>query len=187
MNSLYRLSPFTTIVRDNDIFTLVFWGAYKEPLVYSIDDPSHPMYEIIASKRAQFAAFPETHADDFADLIDEGIIVSENWDRQTAIDEYLKVIHSPKHLHLILLPAGTTCNCDCLYCGQDHNGKGMSWEHEGNAILQFIKKRAPESLHIEFFGGEPLCALPFIVRLCSEIHNVCQSTGMKFHGSMIRY
>jgi uncharacterized protein len=184
MNSLYKLSPFTTLVREQDAFTLVYWGAYNEPLVYSIDDPSHPIYEIIAKPIDLFPFFPEKHANDFASLLNDGVIVSESWDRQSAIDEYLKAIHNPKHLHLILLPAGTACNCSCLYCGQDHNGKGMSWEFEGDAIVKFIKNRAPDTLHIEFFGGEPLCALPFIEQLCSGILDICHSTGMLFHGSM---
>ena len=114
----------------------MYWGAYNEPLVYSIDDPSHPIYEIIAKSIDLLPFFPEKHANDFASLLNDGVIVSESWDRQSAIDEYLKAIHNPKHLHLILLPAGTACNCSCLYCGQDHNGKGMSWEFEGDAIVK---------------------------------------------------
>lgn len=184
MPTQYRLSPFTTVVHEGATFTLVFWGSPGQPQVYLIDDPCHPMYRIVAEVDVPFAPFESQYSEDFNSLLDEEIIVPENWERQAAIERYLNAVNHPSGLNLILSPAGTRCNCECTYCGQDHDGKAMTWDHEGVALLKFIRNRAPKHLCIDFFGGEPLCATPFVLRFCDEISKICYETGMEFSGSM---
>jgi uncharacterized protein len=139
---------------------------------------------MIASGDTFCQPFTDDFADDFNELVANQVLVPENWNRSKAIAGYLSAINDPNHLHLIILPAGTACNCCCVYCGQDHHGKGMTWDHEGQAILKFIEGRAPKTLHIEFFGGEPLLAESFILRLCDEVNQLAQRTEMEFAGSM---
>lgn len=184
MESRFRLSPFTSVTKDEDKYFLTFFGAYREPLEYLIDNHAHPLFDLIDSGGQFCLPFTDRYAKDFDELVADQILVPENWDRDNAIAGYISAINDPTHLHLIILPAGTACNCRCTYCGQDHHGKGMAWSLEGRAIVKFIEDRAPKTLHIEFFGGEPLLAEPFIMRLCAEVESICQRTGMKFAGSM---
>jgi len=184
MESRYRLSPFTSVTKDQDTYILTFWGAYQEPSVYLLDDHARPLFRLIESGEPFCTPFVGEYAKDFDELLADQVLVPEDWDRSKAIAGYIATINNPTHLHLIFLPAGTACNCRCVYCGQDHHGKVMTWAHEGQAILKFIEGRAPKTLHIEFFGGEPLLAESFILRLCDEVNRLSQRTGMVFAGTM---
>ena len=184
MASQYRLSPLTSITKDQDTYTLTFWGAYQEPLVYLLDAHAHPLFTLIESGDPFCTPFAGEFAKDFEELVADQVLVPEDWDRNKAIAGYIAAINNPTHLHLIILPAGTACNCRCVYCGQDHHGQVMTWAHEGQAILRFIEERAPKTLHIEFFGGEPLLAESFILRLCDELNRLGRRTGMEFAGTM---
>lgn len=64
----------------------------------------------------------------------------------------------PGHLSLILLPT-ERCNFRCTYCYEDHEAGRMSPRVVG-AIKALLDRRAPtlRSLHISWFGGEPLLA-----------------------------
>src|SRR5262245_45235604 len=65
---------------------------------------------------------------------------------------------SNERLHLILMPT-EACNFRCVYCYEDFKYRRMEpWVVE--AVRRWIASRAPglQSLHLSWFGGEPLLA-----------------------------
>jgi uncharacterized protein len=71
-----------------------------------------------------------------------------------------------KHLHLIILPT-EQCNFRCVYCYEDFSIGRMSNEII-SAVKALIKKRSENlrTLHISWFGGEPLVAKNIVLDIC---------------------
>ncbi|HEX5032143.1 MAG TPA: radical SAM protein [Candidatus Eisenbacteria bacterium] len=75
---------------------------------------------------------------------------------------------SNERLHLILMPT-EACNFRCVYCYEDFKYRRMEpWVVE--AVRKWIASRAPglRSLHLSWFGGEPLLARGVIRTLMQD-------------------
>src|ERR1700754_382617 len=72
-------------------------------------------------------------------------------------------------LHLIILPT-EQCNFRCTYCYEDFK-IGTMKRPVIDGVKQLLKKRTPtlRQLHIAWFGGEPLLALPIIEEISGSV------------------
>ena len=70
-------------------------------------------------------------------------------------------------LHLIILPT-EQCNFRCTYCYEDFS-IGTMKRPVVNGVKSLLAKRIPSlrQLHIAWFGGEPLLALPIVEEISS--------------------
>ncbi|WP_224984229.1 radical SAM protein [Geomonas agri] len=182
--SRFSLNPFTTVARRGEVFVLAFWGACNGPALIEVSDPEHPLFRLLGNSTTDFDAFAAPFEDDFASLVSQEIIVPQGWSRSAAMERYRRMAKDSSTLHLVLLPAGTACNCDCIYCGQEHDGPGMSWESDGEPLLRQLHIRKLQTLHLEYFGGEPLLNQPFIHRFNTAIRMWARASGTKVTGSM---
>jgi len=79
---------------------------------------------------------------------------------------------SNERLHLILMPT-EACNFRCVYCYEDFKYRRMEpWVVE--AVRRWIASRAPRlrSLHLSWFGGEPLLARGVIRTLMDDARSL---------------
>ena len=79
---------------------------------------------------------------------------------------------SNERLHLILMPT-EACNFRCVYCYEDFKYRRMEpWVVE--AVRKWIASRAPglRSLHLSWFGGEPLLARGIIRTLMTDARSL---------------
>jgi uncharacterized protein len=79
---------------------------------------------------------------------------------------------SNERLHLILMPT-EACNFRCVYCYEDFKYRRMEpWVVE--AVRRWIASRAPRlrSLHLSWFGGEPLLARGVIRTLMGDARSL---------------
>jgi uncharacterized protein len=79
---------------------------------------------------------------------------------------------SNERLHLILMPT-EACNFRCVYCYEDFKYRRMEpWVVE--AVRKWIANRAPglHSLHLSWFGGEPLLARGVIRTLMTDARSL---------------
>ena len=62
-----------------------------------------------------------------------------------------------RDMHVTIVP---TMNCcfSCPYCFEKHKKSGVISEGVIDSIIRYIGNTNPESLHITWFGGEPLLA-----------------------------
>ncbi|HTK69362.1 MAG TPA: radical SAM protein [Candidatus Eisenbacteria bacterium] len=82
---------------------------------------------------------------------------------------------SNERLHLILMPT-EACNFRCVYCYEDFKYRRMEpWVVE--AVRRWIKSRAPRlrSLHLSWFGGEPLLARGVIRTLMGDARSLADA------------
>lgn len=52
-------------------------------------------------------------------------------------------------------------------------------------IIRFLEKQAPESLYINFFGGEPLLNKEIILRFLEYVYNSSQNLAFEYRGATI--
>ena len=88
----------------------------------------------------------------------------------------------------IILPT-TVCNAHCFYCfEQGMRYHAMKTETVADT-LRFILQHKPDDdrdIHIHWFGGEPMCAVENIDRICSGLHKegVSFTAEMTSNGSL---
>ena len=88
---------------------------------------------------------------------------------------------NPRHLQLIVLPT-EQCNFRCTYCYEDFE-IGQMKPDTVEAIKKLLTKRLPNlgSLHLSWFGGEPLMAKQIVTEI-----NAFAQTGAAEHGVLFR-
>ena len=129
-------------------------------------------------------------------------VLSENLPAELYADHFLVPEHTPESqtylelkdllvlkeelpqsiTHYVILPT-TACNARCFYCFE----QGMRY-HTMNAktvadTLRFIQQHKPDdnrAIHIHWFGGEPMCAVDNIDRICAGL----KEEGISFTAEM---
>jgi len=78
---------------------------------------------------------------------------------------------SDRNVFLAIAPT-MACNCACPYCFESHDPVNMDEETE-DALIRFINRfQLTETLHISWFGGEPLLRFEQICRLTEKIRKL---------------
>ncbi|AGL02256.1 radical SAM/SPASM domain-containing protein [Desulfoscipio gibsoniae] len=130
----------------------------------------------------------------FIDRMKQGGFVIDD-----VVDELLilkKMYNSSKYnrskLPITIVPT-MRCNFDCIYCFQ-HPGegeeprydKGMS-ETVQQALLEFITDRANklDSLHIFWYGGEPLLEKDLIYTLSKKMIDIAAQNNIAYYAKMV--
>ena len=120
----------------------------------------------------------------FPELRDGGFLVNYSLDEGSALfRQYMDFVHAGSLFLIITLTSD--CNFVCEYCSQDHYPQTMTSETQ-EGICAFIKKhiRNYTSLHVEWFGGEPLLCLPIIESLSSKIIHICGQAGRSYSAAI---
>lgn len=90
-----------------------------------------------------------------------------------------------RFFHLILLPT-EKCNFHCTYCYEEFKiGKMNRSTINGVKALLDSKLKLIRHLHVEWFGGEPLLALPIVQEISEHIIGLTSvHQDVVYHGSM---
>jgi len=96
-------------------------------------------------------------------------------------------VFSDRHHRLIILPT-LNCNFSCWYCYETHPKAMMSSETICN-IIAYIKnliyERRISSLHLDWFGGEPLLGFDKIIKpIAAEAKKMCWEKEVTFWMTM---
>lgn len=121
----------------------------------------------------------------FEKLVERGFIVPKHVDefrRATLLHE--ETISGSDQLELILLP-NEDCNFRCKYCYESFAKNFMKKEVQ-EGIINYISKNISKykSLHVEWFGGEPLTAVPIIERLSNKMIDICKKHKVRYTAGM---
>ncbi len=119
-------------------------------------------------------------------LIDGRFIIEDEYDE---LNEIRKNHHNNVHkkdYFLIILPT-LNCNYKCWYCIQDHIPSAMSdstMEAVKRHIDYMIDVKKIDSLHLEWFGGEPFMLFnKVIIPVSNYAIKKCEAKGIPFENS----
>lgn len=120
------------------------------------------------------------------DFREAGFLIDDNLDELG----YLKLLQkrtyfSSEKLWLTIIPT-QQCNFRCFYCYQKHLDKYMTQEIK-DLLINYISKNITKykSLHITWYGGEPLLMLNDILELSQQIINKCEENNIIYTSNMV--
>ena len=164
---MYKISKFTHCY-ENKNNELLLYNSYAG--VKSFCKISNTQYKKIFME----SEVPNFPSEITSKLLKHGIIVDENVDEnQHLFAQFVEKVN-PSELSLTI-NVTEKCNFRCKYCYESHTLGEMSEEIQ-NSIIKFVRENIQNysSLHIGWFGGEPLLAKEIIYRLSEKLINICK-------------
>ena len=157
----------------------------KEQACFLFDSDLLNVYEIDRETKEAIEMFQqqkgELPLEIYNDLLENGILISENdycREREENINLINKLASQENSFNKIVLGVSNLCNMNCQYC----YGSGGDYGLERELMSRGIAKRSIDylldnsgdysTLHICFFGGEPLCnfdIVKYVVDYCKSI------------------
>ena len=110
----------------------------------------------------------------FRYLVENRFIVPLNTDERK-LAELVRFDHvMNRNLRLVIMPT-EQCNFRCQYCYESFKHGKMSLEHQ-NGIIEYIRRNINRftSVHLEWYGGEPLLAFDIIQYISNAVLNICR-------------
>ena len=111
-------------------------------------------------------------------LLQREFLVPDDLDEVELIAERHETASADGSALSITIELTEACNFRCVYCYQEHAKQHLPEEIE-QRILRYLERRLHElkSLHVNWFGGEPLSRLPTLRRLSAGLRSRAE-----FHG-----
>lgn len=124
--------------------------------------------------------------DVYKKAIDGGFLVADEFDE--ILDFKTKCTIKKfdlTHLNLTIAPT-LLCNFKCVYCYEENKSGVMTKITEDN-IIKFIEKNVQlvKTLHVGWYGGEPLLAFESISHLSEKIIKLCNINNISYTSSII--
>lgn len=120
-------------------------------------------------------------------LIDGGFLVAPELDELGAI---ARDFAAARERAPVVLTITTTmdCNLGCYYCYEDRTDDRLA-NADVPAIVAHAERRVTESstnsLHVDWYGGEPLLNAEFIEVCSIALQDACARLGISYHASII--
>ena len=173
-------------------------GDYR-PSVYNLVVPHEEHYFVynlfargmLRLTAEEYALFQATITVDPSDidpfysfLIENYFFVPSHQDEQKTYLEMNDLIHLMDHnpyIQAYTVLTTTACNARCFYCfEQDFVPVSMTKETAHRLVDYMIDHSDGRRIHIHWFGGEPLCNVPVIDQITTEL----QERGVDFISNM---
>ena len=119
-------------------------------------------------------------------LQENGFLINQEIDELFLLKQsYISAKTSVKNLELTIAPT-LGCNFACPYCYQEGNEENMSTEVQNNLYKFTLNQIQHEgTLHVTWFGGEPLIRWDQIKKMSSEFQNLCVEKKASYSASLI--
>jgi uncharacterized protein len=89
---------------------------------------------------------------------------------------------------VITITTTMNCNLGCYYCYEERSPDRLD-AHDLDALLKLVNKRLEESgkrsLHVDWYGGEPLLNLEFLEIASAALQQLCRERGVLYVASII--
>ena len=122
--------------------------------------------------------------DGLKELCDGGFFVQAAMDESSYVERILEEERNSSVFSMILLPH-ENCNFRCIYCYEKFRKNKMQPEIiAGLKALVEQKAREYNSIHISWFGGEPLLSIDVICGLSDSFMKSCNRHRVKYTSSM---
>lgn len=117
-----------------------------------------------------------------------GYIVPEKVDELFFIQSNIMLgRYDTTRLGLTIAPT-MACNFRCPYCFESgfHTHGSMS-EEVMERVVNLVERKIKsiKQLHVSWFGGEPLLAMPVIEKLTQSFHKLCKENGVDYSASIV--
>lgn len=122
-------------------------------------------------------------------LIQDMFVLKKANDELKLFEQAIAILKNKKEKVLSLTVAPTmACNFACDYCFQGlHNASKPMEQSVQEQVLNFIGNNISDKkgVHITWYGGEPLLAVPVIESLTGKILDLCENNGCEYNASIV--
>lgn len=120
-------------------------------------------------------------------LISGGFVVTAESDELKEIRD--RFLHARSSAPIVITITTTLdCNLGCYYCYEERSGEALDLADLDNLLL-FIRERLQrsdkKSLHVDWYGGEPLLNQKFIDEASVRIQALCADRAVSYAASII--
>ncbi len=89
---------------------------------------------------------------------------------------------------VITITTTMDCNLGCYYCYEPRTGERLE-STDLDALVNLTRERlragGRDSLHVDWYGGEPLLNVTFIEDASAALQSMCRDLGVAYHASII--
>jgi uncharacterized protein len=130
------------------------------------------------------AAIPRTLS---ATLRRGGFLVEQTFDELGAIRERYREARGRTPM-VLTLTTTQDCNLGCYYCYEERSRDALD-ESNVSEVVGWTRERlaasGKDSLHVDWYGGEPLLNIDFIEAASVALQALCEETGVSYSASVI--
>ncbi len=173
MPSTYKASRFNALSQTEDE-GLILYNSYTGALI----DFSKEEKEEVMGLLKSADTLPETEIKKA--LQDNGFLVEEKVDELKRAEFLHQSMHRTDMLHLILMPT-EACNFRCTYCYESFT-RGRMTDETIKGAKALVRERAKtiNTLHISWFGGEPLLEIDLMEELTREFQDIAKENDITY-------
>ena len=181
MEKNYKASRFNALTNTEED-GLILFNSYTGALAdFSTDEKEEVMGYLKNQPGIEGSPVKEA-------LINHGFLVKDGTDEKKRAEFLHQSLHRTDMLHLILMPT-EACNFRCTYCYESFV-RGRMDENTVSGVKALVRERIKtlNTLHISWFGGEPLMELDLMEELTSVFqkeardHSVSYSADISTNG-----
>ena len=141
--------------------------------------------EVIQKAKNDPASLPDAAV---AELTEAGVLVEDDLDEfSPVVAENIAATRDTTARRFVLMPT-SYCNMGCGYCGQRHTKAPRNASHRRaviDRITQAARAAPTKSVHISWFGAEPMMGYAQIVDISTAVIPVCADNGVQFSAKMV--
>ncbi|MFI6368830.1 radical SAM protein [Nocardia sp. NPDC050630] len=93
------------------------------------------------------------------------------------------------HAPVVLLVTTTMdCNLGCYYCYESRSSDALTVQDVDKLVAianDRLKRNHKQSLHVDWYGGEPLMNLSFLEQASEALQSLCRTQKVAYHASVI--
>jgi uncharacterized protein len=179
-----RYNIFSTISENNILgFNGISLGWLK------LNKSEYDYYELIKSRKIGMPFMKKKRNVLKNSLLQGKFIIENNFDELSYINLMFNMNKFRNDVLALTICPTLNCNFKCLYCFECHKDAYMGKDIE-EEVIKFIRQRVSNmpgilSLHVTWYGGEPLLAKDTIFRMSEKIIKICKANDLNYSGSII--
>jgi len=120
-------------------------------------------------------------------LLEGGFLVSTLEDEVATIQERFREAVSGTPI-VLTLTTTMDCNLGCYYCYEERSAERLEVRHVAQVVelaRNLLATRGKDSLHVDWYGGEPLMNLEFLEKASRALQDLCCESGVAYSASVI--
>ena len=181
---MYKYSIYNNLIDQTDDRFLCYNALSGELIRF---DPE--TFHFISNIHLQKDARSHPH---FAYLLEKGFIVHSNTDEYERVHALRRQMqYAPDcQRSTFVIALTTSCNLKCVYCYESGCVSHTMTSGTADQVIAFIRKKCNENkmlrtVHITWFGGEPLLAMDRITQIGSAMLEYCGKHDIRLTTNMI--
>jgi uncharacterized protein len=120
-------------------------------------------------------------------LVDGSFLVPEDRNELALVRERFWSARTNTPL-VLTITTTQDCNLGCFYCYEERSTDHLD-QGDVEAVVASARTRliasGKRSLHVDWYGGEPLLNIEFLDRASSALQDLCRDCGVTYHASVI--